>query len=69
MKIEVQRENQIEKEKTGDADTQKCEKETVNRLECGLSRSVVIFQNRKKLLRRQVEAYGTKRYGEATLVL
>ena len=46
-KIEVQRESEIEKEKTRDANTQKCEKETVNRLECELGGSVVVFRDRK----------------------
>ena len=47
MKIEVQRKSQIEKEKTRDANT-KCEKETVNRLECQLSGSVVVLRKPKK---------------------
>ena len=33
LKEELQRENQIEKQKTGEANTQTHEKETINRLE------------------------------------
>ena len=59
----MQRESQYEKKKTGDANTQKCEKK-INGLECDLSGSVVVFET-PKLLLKEAEAYTTKEYGEA----
>ena len=66
MKTEVQQASQIEEENTGDANTQNCQNETVNRLECELSGNVGCFPKPKKLLRKQAEAYRTKHYGQAT---